>query len=369
MRRRRRRRRGCPWHNSWGSLHMSLRPRPLSSWNNGWRSIGYSTNLAYAPPVSGRFGCRRAGPRRLCFGNLRVWPTPRHHSRSPFRMNNSDAVIIVPVQLRRWCSLHILIGKDATRTWLQFVRHSRDPWVARHDANRILRRSRRMESRRRVDQSRLSPPPMPATWLPHPTRPVHKDPVTEAVWHPTPRIRRYPAVSDGRPRPVTVHEWIPARADSSRLPEIAVTGNVIVGSVIVEIVQAVLVGRLRVVAAIARSISAQGFIALLAPVIQLIGFGFFVQSVMRRIFWIETECFVFLHRNLVARSRIFYFYLSFEDHEFQRILDCAGNAEPPGVIKKNSLVAHCHRELVIMPARDVEFGLSPIKINGGESAA
>ncbi len=160
-----RRRRGCTWHNRRCSPHMSLWRRALSSWSNGRSPVRTATNLSYAALVARLSHSTRGRLWTLC-----LRPTPGHNRGLPFRMNYPNTRIIVPVQLRRWRPLDVLIVKDAPRTYsrLHFVRQSMKSRIARHYTDRSFWRRWRMKSRRRVDQSGLSPPSVPAPRLPHP---------------------------------------------------------------------------------------------------------------------------------------------------------------------------------------------------------
>jgi hypothetical protein len=86
----------------------------------------------------------------------------------------------------RW-SFHVVIRKHPTWSLIRwFSMKRREPGIA--DNRPYRRRRRRMKSWRRIAQSRTSPPPMPFARLPHPSAPVHKDPLTVTIRHPPPWI-------------------------------------------------------------------------------------------------------------------------------------------------------------------------------------
>ena len=72
----------------------------------------------------------------------------------------------------------------------------------------IHRRSRRMESRRRIDEARDPIPLVPSAWRPAPTPPADKYPTAITVWHPAPRIRGNPRWSEASIGIVAIAGWL-----------------------------------------------------------------------------------------------------------------------------------------------------------------
>jgi hypothetical protein len=124
------------------------------------------------------------------------------------------------------------------------------------DNSLVRGRKRRTESWRRIHQPRSAIPSVPAAWRPAPATSVDEYPPPIAIRHPSPWIRRNPRISKaGRVAPIAVAEWVPIIANIVRLPDFAVSRDVIILSVIIQVACPVLIRRLRV-AWTGRSVSA-----------------------------------------------------------------------------------------------------------------
>src|SRR6185503_15608620 len=168
------------------------------------------------------------------------------------------------------------------------------PRVAIDDSS-VGRRHRRTKSRRRMRQPRPAVPSVPTARRPAPAASVYKYPTAIAVRHPAPRIRRNPRVAKARRiAPIAVAEWVPVVANVIRLPDLAISRNVIILTVIIQVARAVLIRRLRI-ARPGRSIGAQKIVTLLAPLVQIVRVYAFIQSIAGRITGIQDESFVFLY--------------------------------------------------------------------------
>jgi hypothetical protein len=124
------------------------------------------------------------------------------------------------------------------------------------DNSLVCGRKRRTESWRRIHQPGSAIPSVPAARRPAPAASVHKYPPPVAIRHPAPRIRRNPGIAKSRRvAPISIAEWVPVVANVVRLPDFAVSRNVIILSVIIQVACPVLIRRLRV-AWTGRSVSA-----------------------------------------------------------------------------------------------------------------
>ena len=110
------------------------------------------------------------------------------------------------------------------------------------DNSLVCRRKRRMEARRRIHQPRSAIPSAPAARSPAPAASVDKYPPAVPIGHPSPRIRRNPCISKaGRIAPIAVAERVPVVTNIIRLPDFAISRDVIVLAVIIQVACAVLV--------------------------------------------------------------------------------------------------------------------------------
>src|SRR5579884_3771396 len=125
------------------------------------------------------------------------------------------------------------------------------------------------------------------------------------IRQPTPRICRHPCIAAAGISPISIGEWVPVRAYIVWLPKITITFNVIVLAVIIQITCAVLVGRSRI-KPLRRGIAAEFAVALLAPLVQIVGFRALIQRIVASVAGIEHKGFILLHGDDASAFRIAY---------------------------------------------------------------
>ena len=106
----------------------------------------------------------------------------------------------------------------------------------------IRRRNWRTEGRRRIHPPRPAMPSVPTARRPAPAASVDEYPPAVAIRHPAPWIRRNPRITKARRvAPIAVAERVPVVANVIRLPDFAVSWDVIVLAVIIQVTGAVLI--------------------------------------------------------------------------------------------------------------------------------
>lgn len=226
-----------------------------------------------------------------------------------------------------------------------------------------------MESRRSAHHMWSAPPIVPAAGLPHPSATRNENPPAVAVRHPSPWVRGDPAISIRRIIPVAVHEWVPADPYTVRLPEIAVSRHVIIAAVIIQVAEAILIRRLRIISCSLGGVCAESSVALFAPLIQLVGLNTFIERVVGRVHRIKRERLAFFYRHLLARIRIFHTDLALKDGDFKRVLVSSGNTKTAGVLQKHRFASYRDSELIIVPAGNAEQSFALAEINRCQSRA
>src|SRR5437016_3031388 len=123
-------------------------------------------------------------------------------------------------------------------------------------------------------------------------------PIAEAIRHPSPGIGRDPHVTARSEIPIAIGEGVPAGVYPVGLPHGAVAGDLKVLPVIIQVAHAVLVRRVRVVAAL--GVGAQILIALGAPLVEAVGLRPFFQVVAVGIEQIEGKGLFLFYCDLLA---------------------------------------------------------------------
>ena len=144
----------------------------------------------------------------------------------------------------RRSSLYVVIGKymAVSSTFARYFSWTSHLTRRAIYEPRIHRRSRRTESRRRIDEARAPIPSVPAAWRPAPAAPADKYPTAIAEWHPAPRIGGNPRRPETSIGIVAVAVWVPILANAVRLPDVSIFRVVSILSVRIQVAGAVLVG-------------------------------------------------------------------------------------------------------------------------------
>src|SRR5579871_2503214 len=199
-------------------------------------------------------------------------------------------------------------------------------WATINDSS-VRRRNWRTEARRRMRQPGPAIPSVPSARRPAPAASVDEHPLAVAIGHPSPWVRRNPRIAKaGRVAPIAVAEWVPVVANIVRLPDLAVSRDVIILAVIIQVARAILVRRL-CVARTSGSVCAQKVVALLTPLVQIVRVHAFIQRITGHIIGIQDKGFIFLDGNFAAVVRVAHAYFTLPHRDVQRIRIGAGHAK------------------------------------------